>query len=123
MIIKSTEIQDVLKTKIEKPIAIVCNSNDTANDDFVFDHLMFDTEAVATLQSIIHASNKESSDSVLKGTTENKEVFSRTASVKFMITKQDEMELRILGYSNLQIDKIKPQEAVDIILSGTKAGK
>ena len=43
------------------------------------------------------------------------ERFSKTASVKFMITMQDEKDLRNLGYSQAQIDKIKPQEAVDIL--------
>ena len=49
------------------------------------------------------------------------EGFAKTASVKFMITMQDEKELLGLGYSQSQIDKMKPQEARDLLQSGTKA--
>ena len=45
----------------------------------------------------------------------------KTASVKFMITIQDENDLRDLGYSQAQIDKMKPQEARDLLQSGTEA--
>lgn len=45
---------------------------------------------------------------------------SRTASVKFMITMQDEEGLRKLGYSQAEIDKIKPQEALDILRAGRR---
>ena len=46
---------------------------------------------------------------------------SKSASVKFMITMQDEIELRYLGYSETQIYKLKPQEAANILHAGTKA--
>ena len=39
----------------------------------------------------------------------------KTASVKFMITSQDEKELRDLGYSQAEIDQLKPQQAADIL--------
>ena len=44
-----------------------------------------------------------------------------TASVKFMITAQDERDLRQLGYSQEQIDKFRPQEAADILRAGAAA--
>ena len=43
---------------------------------------------------------------------------SKSASVKFMITMQDKENLRRLGYSQAQIDKLKPQEAETIIKAG-----
>lgn len=45
----------------------------------------------------------------------------KTARVKFMITMQDEKNLRDLGYSQAQIDTFKPQEAEQILRVGTKA--
>jgi len=44
-----------------------------------------------------------------------------SASVKFMITIQDEADLQSLGFSKEQIYKLKPQEAEDILRSGMKA--
>jgi hypothetical protein len=38
-----------------------------------------------------------------------------------MITIQDEKDLLDLGYSQAQIEKIKPQEASEIIQAGMKA--
>lgn len=49
------------------------------------------------------------------------EGFSKTASVKFMITIQDEKDLRNLGYSQEQIEKMKPEAASEILQAGTKA--
>jgi hypothetical protein len=46
---------------------------------------------------------------------------SKSASVKFMITIQDEIELRNLGYSEAQIYQLKPQKAAEIIHAGMKA--
>ena len=45
----------------------------------------------------------------------------RTASVKFMITLKDEEQLRALGYSQAQIDRLKPAEAHAILQCGTVA--
>jgi hypothetical protein len=67
--------------------------------------VLFDAEAVSILQSIFNCSGEPAIE----------EGFSKTASVKFMITMQDEKGLRDLGYSQAQIDKIKPQEAEDIL--------
>lgn len=39
----------------------------------------------------------------------------KTASVKFMLTKQDERDLLRLGYSQEFIEKVRPQEAMNII--------
>jgi hypothetical protein len=50
------------------------------------------------------------------------EGFSTTASVKFMITRQDEISLRERGYSQAQIDRLRPQEVSDILAGGTEGG-
>jgi hypothetical protein len=47
----------------------------------------------------------------------------KSASIKFMLTIKDEADLKALGYSNEQIDRLKPQDAADIIKSGTKFDK
>lgn len=78
---------------------------------FKRDQVVFNTEAVSLVQMLIE-SGLESS---IGGSS------SKTASVKFMLTIQDEKDLRKLGYSQIQIDNIKPQEAADIIKSATKA--
>jgi hypothetical protein len=74
--------------------------------EFVFNKVLFDTNALSALQSIF-----SSSDSVA----------SKSASVKFMITLQDETDLLSLGYSKEQIDRLKPQEAENILKAGIKA--
>ncbi|MDU0457593.1 MAG: hypothetical protein RW306_02575 [Geobacteraceae bacterium] len=74
--------------------------------DFVFEKAMFDIEALSSLQSIF-----DSADSA----------GSKSASVKFMITSKDKSDLQLLGYSIEQINQLKPQEAEDILKSGTKA--
>lgn len=66
---------------------------------------MFDEKAAPILQAVFNCSGESATE----------ECFSKTASVKFMITMQDEKDLRNLGYSQPQIDKIKPQEAEDIL--------
>jgi hypothetical protein len=90
-----------LPLDIESPTITVNNP-----DDFVFDKVLFDIDALTALQSIF-----ESVDSV----------DSKSASVKFMITIQDEADLQGLGYSREQIDKFKPQEAADILTAGAEA--
>jgi hypothetical protein len=107
MSIKSTESVAALTLHTEETRA---TDNDTSNG-FIFDLTLFDTKAVSDLESIY----KRSVESAIeKG-------MSKSASVKFMITKQNEKDLRALGYSQEQIDKIKPQEAANIILAGRKA--
>lgn len=81
-------------------------SSSNVNKDFVFDKVLFDIDALSSLQSIF-----DSADSA----------GSKSASVKFMITSKDESDLQLLGYSNEQINQLKPQEAEDILKSGTKA--
>ena len=100
MTIKTTD--GPLPLDIKKPAAVVRNDN----KDFVFEKVLFGIEALSALQSL-----SDSSDSV----------GSKSASVKFMITIQDEADLQNLGFSKEQIDKLKPQEAEDILKSGTKA--
>ncbi len=73
----------------------------------------FDEKAALTQNAILD-------DSTAGVTYGNRQSQSNMASVKFMITMQDEEGLRKLGYSQAQIDKIKPQEAMDILQSGMK---
>lgn len=84
------------------------------NGEFVFDQSLFDAEDVSVLQSILNFSCLENIDPVFKDST-------KSASVKFMITMQDEADLDALGYSRGEIDRLKPQEAADILVAGTKA--
>jgi len=86
-----------------KTLEIACDHND---EGFVFDTEVFDSNALSVLDSIYKS--LESVDQ-------------KTASVKFMITKQEEADLKALGYSKEQIDRLKPQEAANIIQSGLKA--
>jgi hypothetical protein len=72
------------------------------------ERLIFDAGAISVLQGIFSEPTVEKN-------------VSRTASVKFMITLQDEEKLRELGYSQIQINKLTPQEAETIIRVGTKA--
>lgn len=83
-----------------------------ADKDFVFAAEMFNANDMFVLQSII--------DTASNGALQEKNI-SKTASVKFMITLQDQKELRTLGYTQEQIDKIKPQDASDIIQKRIKS--
>jgi hypothetical protein len=78
---------------------------DHNDEGFVFDTAAFDLTALSVLDSIYKS--LESVDQ-------------KTVHVKFMITRQEETELQALGYSTEQIDKLKPQEAADIIESGIR---
>jgi hypothetical protein len=71
--------------------------------------LMVSDEAVSILRSIFQSPCAEGFDAPVKA-----------ASVKFMITAQDEKELRELGYSQTEIDKIRPQDAADILKAAGK---
>ena len=66
---------------------------------------------------------EESSVSILQAEIINSEqpAPATTASVKFMITIQDEKDLLNLGYSQEFIRKITPQEAMEIIQAALKA--
>jgi hypothetical protein len=77
--------------------------------------VIFDPKAVPILQAIFEGIDQDCDGLALE------EGFSKKVSVKFMITKQDEKDLRELGYSQAQIEQIKPQEASDILAAGTKA--
>lgn len=82
--------------------------DNSVTDGFTYDPGMLDTSTASMLLSIFDSSG-------------DSEELSKTASVKFMITMQDEKELRDLGYSQTQIDTLKPQEAEDILRAGAKA--
>ncbi|MDD2364632.1 MAG: hypothetical protein PHN84_00565 [Desulfuromonadaceae bacterium] len=98
---KSTEQTLALPHSIEKTeLQEVADKN-----DFVFDLSMFDAKAVSDLEVICrNAANEKAAEELPK-----------SASVKFMITAQDEKELREIGYSQEQINRITPQEAENII--------
>ena len=87
---------------IKKPTTNAVNDH----KDFVFDKVLFDIDALSSLQAIF-----DSADSA----------GSKSASLKFMITSKDESDLQLLGYSMEQINQLKPQEAEDILKSGMKA--
>ncbi len=76
-------------------------------EDFVFDTALFDLNALTALDNIYKSLES---------------VGSKSASVKFMITLQEEADLTALGYSKEQINKLKPLEAEDILKSGINAG-
>lgn len=71
--------------------------------------VVFDEKAISILQAVFNCTGEPTTG----------ECLSKTASVKFMITIQDEKDLRNLGYSQSQIDTIKPQEA-EYILKANK---
>lgn len=79
------------------------------------DNMVLDPETITLLQSIFNNPGSRVDEPTREAG------FSNTASVKFMITIQDESDLRNLGYSQAQIDKMKPQEARDLLQSGTMA--
>jgi hypothetical protein len=111
---KPTKNLKVLEPNIDIPTSIASK----ASDDAKHDQVIFDPKATSILPSLFSISDLEEINAILNNT--NKESFSKTASVKFMITLQDERDLCRLGYSKEQIDKLKPQEAVDIIEAGMK---
>lgn len=109
-----------LEHSIDEPKATVGSTN----DDFVFDQVKFDSVTVSDLQSIFKVFRYENFDAVLKDQPKDASVleegFSKSASVKFMITMKDEADLIKLGYNKAQIDSLKPQEAADILKADTK---
>jgi hypothetical protein len=77
--------------------------------------MALDSETVSILQSIFDCPGNDENEPALE------DGYSKTASMKFMITMQDEKDLLDLGYSAEQIWKMKPQEAGDILMSVAKA--
>jgi hypothetical protein len=78
---------------------------------------MLTPDAVSILQSAFDACGNGGNEVVEQPV----EALPKTASLKFMITLQDEKDLGDLGYSRQQIEKLKPQEAGEIIKTGTRA--
>jgi hypothetical protein len=99
---------------LSQPLNIegLITKDNNANEGFVCDFEMLDANDISVLRSILELSPEEPATG---------EHISTTASVKFMITMQDENELHNLGYSHKQIDKLKPQEAADILQARTMA--
>lgn len=96
-----------LDSLLPLPIQIESSTVTVNSDkDFVFNKVIFDMDELSALQSIFNSSDS---------------LNSKSASVKFMITIQDEADLQSLGYSKAQIDTFKPQEAEDLIQAGIKA--
>ena len=79
---------------------------DNNSEEFVFDSALFDLNALSALDNIYKSLES---------------VEPKSASVKFMITLQEEADLTALGYSKEHIRMLKPQEAEDILKSGTSA--
>ncbi len=75
-------------------------------DDPEHKHFVFDESATSLIQALLSCPGEPSP--------------ATTASVKFMITLQDERDLLNLGYTQEQITKLTPREAMDIIQAGTK---
>lgn len=78
----------------------------TSNDSAA---MVLDPETIAMLKSIFKDCGNEDHEPAME------EGFSQTASVKFMITLKDEENLRNLGYSQGEIQSMKPQEAAEIL--------
>lgn len=120
MIIKSSKKTVPLELSVDESKATV----GIINDDCVFDQAKFDSGTVSDLQSIFKVFSYENFDAVLKDQPKDASVleerFSKSASVKFMITMKDETDLRKLGYNKAQIDALKPQEAADILKAEKK---
>ena len=89
------------------------SDNGTGNNSGVF----VDPKALSILQGIFGATLDDETP------PSPEEELPKTASVKFMITIQDEKELRELGYTQTRIDRMKPEEAREILEAGTKAGE
>ena len=94
----------------------IYNEDKTTNVDLCFDPSKFNESYASNLLSVFNYSGEEdftpldeASDGGENGTD------SKSASVKFMITNQEEKDLHSLGYSQEQIDSFKPQEAADIL--------
>ncbi len=125
MIIKSTDKLISREFGVVPTPAKVNNNNEDRGCELA----TFDASAASILLSVLECYDLEDFGAAFKTPDETLdnmvsdecEVCSKTASVKFMITMQDEKCLRNLGYSQSQIDKIKPQEAADILMAGTKA--
>lgn len=80
------------------------NNDDTSKRG----NVVFDTSAVSILQMMMDA----------PGGSALENASSKSASVKFMITIQDERDLAALGYGQEQINRLKPQEVEEIIRRG-----
>ena len=106
MIIKSTE--NLLSHALDRE-QIPAKSGD-ANESSGCE-MISNEEAASILRSIFKSSCAQDFNAAFKAQE-------KAASVKFMITTQDEKDLRDLGYSQTQIDKIRPQEAADILKAG-----
>jgi hypothetical protein len=68
--------------------------------------VIFDAAAVSILENVFNYPG---------------EATAKTASIKFMITRQDENALCSLGYSQVAVEKMTPQEAAAIIQAGIRA--
>ena len=100
----------------------VLAASDNADDEYICKTDLFDTGSAVMLLSAVTDYEFGDFEAVLKTANQANtgEDNTKTASVKFMITKQDEIGLRGLGYSESQIDKIKPQEAAEILKAAMK---
>lgn len=125
MVTKASENLPVLTPNIDEPPV----TDGAAATDVGGEQGVFDARALSVLQSVFNFSGQESYDATFSalanglGSNESaaEDGCAKTARVKFMITRQDEVGLRGLGYSQAQIDKLTPQEAHDILQAGSSA--
>ena len=75
------------------------------DDNSISNLVMFNGNAISILQAVFNYPEEPAPA----------ECVSKKASMKFMLTMQDEKDLQNLGYSQAQINNIKPQEAEDIL--------
>ena len=93
------------------------------NDHAQFDIHMFDEKSASNILSIFRCPDSENIEAMDETADGASEACSNTASIKFMITSQDENNLLNLGYSQTQINKLKPQEVADILKNAEKCGR
>ncbi len=97
-------------------VAWGASSGRKGTHDFICDSDLFDADTVSNLPSVFKCAEPEGLE--VSGVRAG---CSKMASVKFMITIQDKKNLSTLGYSQSQIDKMKPQEAENILKTASKA--
>ncbi len=99
------------------------DENVNIDDNYVFDPDMFNANSASVFLSAfksigieqIEISGNEQDDSTEGITSDEPETCPKSASVKFMITRQEESALQKLGYSQEQIYRLKPHEAAKIL--------
>jgi hypothetical protein len=84
-------------------------------DDIINNNLVLSPETICMLQSLFPGAGGKANEPAMDAD------LPKTASVKFMITLEDEKNLGELGYSQAQIGKMKPNDAAEILQAGARA--